>query len=107
MAAQGGFQVLLDHRVLKTPARRPLVVPTRALALAIAAEWEWQVGRAWAHGGARGRRGLEPPARRRRGRLANAWSAQSCYVSFSPLAQLLPDTLSVGLASSSPRGAAT
>ncbi len=34
---------MLDHRVLKTPARQPLVVPTQALALAIAAEWEWQV----------------------------------------------------------------
>ncbi len=35
---------MLDQRVLKTPARHPLVVPTQALALAIAAEWEWQVG---------------------------------------------------------------
>lgn len=34
---------MLDHRLLRTPARHPLVVPTRALALAIAAEWEWQV----------------------------------------------------------------
>ena len=42
---QGGYQVLLDHRVLRTPARHPLVVPSRALALAIAAEWEWQLKR--------------------------------------------------------------
>jgi len=42
-ALQGGFQILLDHRVLRTPARQPLVVPSRALAYAIAAEWEWQV----------------------------------------------------------------
>lgn len=42
---QGGYQVLLDHRMLRTPARHPLVVPSRALALAIAAEWEWQLKR--------------------------------------------------------------
>jgi chaperone required for assembly of F1-ATPase len=34
---------MLDHRLLRSPARHPLVVPSRALALAIAAEWEWQV----------------------------------------------------------------
>lgn len=34
---------MLDNRILKTPARQPLIVPTKALALAIAAEWEWQV----------------------------------------------------------------
>lgn len=34
---------MLDHRVLRTPARHPLIVPSRALAMAIAAEWEWQV----------------------------------------------------------------
>lgn len=32
----------MDSRVLKTPARRPLVLPTRALAMAIASEWELQ-----------------------------------------------------------------
>ncbi|KAL4426546.1 hypothetical protein ABPG77_008404 [Micractinium sp. CCAP 211/92] len=42
---QGGYQVMLDHRVLRTPARHPLIVPSRALAMAIAAEWEWQVKR--------------------------------------------------------------
>lgn len=38
-----GYIVLLDDRELKTPARKPLKVPNAALALAIAAEWEWQV----------------------------------------------------------------
>lgn len=38
----GGFAVLLDERPLRTPRRRPLVAPGRALALAIAAEWEAQ-----------------------------------------------------------------
>ncbi|KAG0571156.1 hypothetical protein M758_6G206300 [Ceratodon purpureus] len=37
-----GYIVLLDDRELKTPARKPLKVPNAALALAIAAEWEWQ-----------------------------------------------------------------
>ena len=35
----GGWSVMLDGRPIKTPARLPLVVPTRALALAIAEEW--------------------------------------------------------------------
>jgi ATP synthase mitochondrial F1 complex assembly factor 2 len=39
---QGAYQVYLDRRVLKTPARQPLTLPTEPLALAIAAEWEWQ-----------------------------------------------------------------
>lgn len=38
-----GYIVLLDDKELKTPARKPLKVPSAALALAIAAEWEWQV----------------------------------------------------------------
>ncbi len=38
----GGFGVLLDGRSLKTPAGRPLVVPTEALAHAIAREWNAQ-----------------------------------------------------------------
>ena len=42
---QGGYQVLLDHRLLKTPAKRPLTLPSRALALAVAAEWEQQARR--------------------------------------------------------------
>jgi hypothetical protein len=40
---QSGYQILLDQRVLKTPAKRMLVLPTEGLALAVAAEWEWQV----------------------------------------------------------------
>lgn len=40
-AAQG-WQVLLDGRVVKTPAKRPLVVPTCVMAHAIAAEWDAQ-----------------------------------------------------------------
>jgi len=37
--ADGGFAIELDGRRLKTPARAELVVPTRDLADAIAAEW--------------------------------------------------------------------
>lgn len=36
---EGGFAVLLDERPLRTPAGAPLVVPTAALAAAIATEW--------------------------------------------------------------------
>src|SRR5690606_23216716 len=42
VACDGGFTVRLDERPVKTPAKTPLVVPTRALAEAIAAEWEAQ-----------------------------------------------------------------
>ena len=38
-AEDGGWTVKLDDRPLRTPARQPLVVPTRALADAIAEEW--------------------------------------------------------------------
>jgi hypothetical protein len=38
----GWYVVLLDNRVLKTPAKKPLKVPNAALAHAVAAEWEWQ-----------------------------------------------------------------
>ncbi|MEZ5753927.1 MAG: ATP12 family protein [Paracoccaceae bacterium] len=41
---EGGFTVRLDGRGVKTPAKVPLVVPTRAMAQAIAAEWDAQVG---------------------------------------------------------------
>ena len=37
-----GFGVLLDDRPLRTPAKAPLEVPSRALADAIAAEWDAQ-----------------------------------------------------------------
>ena len=39
---KGGFQVLLDARPLLTPGKAALLVPTQALAEAIAAEWEAQ-----------------------------------------------------------------
>ncbi len=37
-----GFRILLDGRPVKTPAKNTLVLPTRALADAIAAEWAGQ-----------------------------------------------------------------
>ena len=37
-----GFVVALDGRPVKTPARRPLAAPTRALGEALAAEWDAQ-----------------------------------------------------------------
>lgn len=41
---EGGFTVRLDGRGVKTPAKAPLVVPTLAMAQAIAAEWDAQTG---------------------------------------------------------------
>ena len=41
-AAADGFTVLLDNRPIRTPARDPFVVPTRALAEAVAEEWRAQ-----------------------------------------------------------------
>lgn len=41
-AQDDGFAVLLDGRTVRTPARNPLVVPTRRLAQAIAGEWQAQ-----------------------------------------------------------------
>ena len=40
---EAGFAVLLDGRGLKTPAKTPVVAPTKAIAVAIAAEWDAQV----------------------------------------------------------------
>jgi chaperone required for assembly of F1-ATPase len=40
-----GFPILLDGRPVRTPARRALAAPARALAEAIAAEWQAQVER--------------------------------------------------------------
>ncbi len=40
--ADGGYTVQLDGRAVKTPAKAPLIVPTRAMAEAIAAEWQAQ-----------------------------------------------------------------
>ncbi|MEH6721736.1 MAG: ATP12 family protein [Aurantimonas endophytica] len=39
---EGGHAILLDGRPVKTPARRPLAIPSRAVAHAVAAEWEAQ-----------------------------------------------------------------
>jgi chaperone required for assembly of F1-ATPase len=41
-AEEGGFAIRLDGRPVRTPARRPLAVPNRALAEALAAEWQAQ-----------------------------------------------------------------
>lgn len=38
----GGFAVQLDGRPVRTPAKRPLLLPTPALAEAVAAEWQAQ-----------------------------------------------------------------
>jgi chaperone required for assembly of F1-ATPase len=40
--ADGEFGIVLDGRPVKTPARRALAAPTRALAEALAAEWDAQ-----------------------------------------------------------------
>lgn len=40
--AEGGFAIALDGKPMRTPAKRPLVVNTRALAEAIAGEWNEQ-----------------------------------------------------------------
>jgi chaperone required for assembly of F1-ATPase len=39
---EGGFGVALDDKPLSTPLRQPVAVPSRALAEAIAAEWQAQ-----------------------------------------------------------------
>jgi len=41
-AADGGYQVLLDGRPIRTPAKAPLVLPVEPLAAEIAAEWDAQ-----------------------------------------------------------------
>ena len=43
IVVQEGFGITLDRHALRTPSRNPLVLPTKALALAVAAEWRWQV----------------------------------------------------------------
>ena len=42
---KNAFAVTLDGKRLRTPARNPLVLPTRPLALAVAAEWAAQTSR--------------------------------------------------------------
>ncbi|HUC12284.1 MAG TPA: ATP12 family protein [Stellaceae bacterium] len=44
IAASAGYSVALDGRPIRTPAKRDLIVPTTALAAAIAAEWNTQEG---------------------------------------------------------------
>ena len=39
---EGGWGIALDGRPMRTPARHELVVPSAALAEAIAAEWDAQ-----------------------------------------------------------------
>jgi chaperone required for assembly of F1-ATPase len=45
MPVEGGFAVQLDARPVRTPLKSPLVVPTLALAEAIAAEWQAQAAK--------------------------------------------------------------
>src|SRR3954471_3176971 len=40
--AEGGWGVALDRRPMRTPGRNELIVPSEALASAIAAEWDAQ-----------------------------------------------------------------
>ena len=42
-ATEGGFQIKLDHRSVRTPAKQHLIVPTEKIATRIAAEWDAQV----------------------------------------------------------------
>lgn len=42
--ADGGFRVMLDGRGVSTPGKQPLVMPTRAMAEAVAVEWDAQEG---------------------------------------------------------------
>lgn len=41
-AVEGGWSVLLDGKPLRSPAKRPFVLPTEALAAAVAEEWQSQ-----------------------------------------------------------------
>jgi chaperone required for assembly of F1-ATPase len=45
VAEGNGFAIRLDARTVKTPLKQPLVVPTQAMAQAIADEWQAQTGR--------------------------------------------------------------
>ena len=42
-AEADGYLILLDARPVRTPAKRPLSVPTETMAQRIAAEWDAQV----------------------------------------------------------------
>jgi chaperone required for assembly of F1-ATPase len=41
-SAEGGYGIALDGRPMRTPAKRDLIVPSTAIAAAIAAEWDAQ-----------------------------------------------------------------
>ena len=41
---EGGFRVRLDARLVKTPSKADLILPTLEMAMAIAAEWDAQTG---------------------------------------------------------------
>ncbi|MFN5666191.1 ATP12 family chaperone protein, partial [Bradyrhizobium sp.] len=41
-AAEGGFSITLDGKQVRSPSGKPIVVPTRTIADAIAAEWDAQ-----------------------------------------------------------------
>lgn len=41
---KGGFTIRLDTRPVKTPAKQPLILPTLAMAEAVAVEWDAQTG---------------------------------------------------------------
>lgn len=59
ISAESGFAVALDGRTARTPAKLPLVLPTKPLAEAVAGEWDAQVD-------------VVDPARMPLTRLANA-----------------------------------
>ncbi len=42
-AVEGGFQIKLDDRTVRTPAKKPMVVPSERIAKKVAAEWDAQV----------------------------------------------------------------
>lgn len=41
--AEGGYQITVDSKKVKTPAGNPLVVPNKTLAMAVSVEWNSQV----------------------------------------------------------------
>lgn len=43
-AVDGGYRVVLDGRSVNTPGKQPLILPTRAVADAVAVEWDAQEG---------------------------------------------------------------
>ncbi|MEM8979955.1 MAG: ATP12 family protein [Pseudomonadota bacterium] len=72
-----GYAVLLDGRGVKTPAKKPLHVPSHAAASLIAAEWEAQVGQV-------------DPTTMPHTRMANA-AIDKVAVQFDEVANLLSD----------------